>query len=515
MDAMNENASHGDRVADALVIGDCAAMDEIDYGRNRAPTAKRLGIPVRTLDALVAKARASSEPPRFRDPDDIRPPEFSDDGLALRFAAKHADRLRYVAAWSQWMIWEAGIWRNENTLRAFDLARVVCRDAASRCDQPKAAAALASSKTVAAVSSLARADRRIAATIDQWDADPWLLNTPGGVVDLRTGTMRQHRPDDFMTKITAVAPGGECPLWHQFLARITGGNGELHDSLQRAMGYALTGSTREHALFFGYGTGANGKGTFLNTMTGIFGSYAAVAPMETFTASSGERHPADMAMLRGARLVAAQETEEGKRWAESKIKALTGGDPITARFMRQDFFTFTPLFKLFIAGNHKPGLRGVDEAMRRRLNLIPFTVTIPAAERDHTLPERLKAEWPGILAWAIEGCLHWQRTGLRTPAAVIEATTDYLDAEDSLGLWIDECCERASAPDPTESSKLFASWKQWAESAGETPGSHKRFSQALQSKGFIPRRMTGGKSGFDGIRFPVPRPKAETTADRE
>src|SRR6185437_11667835 len=173
--------------------------------------------------------------------------------------------------------------------------------------------------------------------------------------------------------------------------RITGGDAELQAFLQRFAGYCLTGVTREHAMAFGFGTGANGKGTFLNTLTGIMDSYAAVAPMETFTSSTVDRHSTELAMLRGARLVTAQETEEGRRWAESRIKALTGGDPITARLMRQDFFTFTPQFKLIIAGNHKPGLRGVDEAIRRRFHLIPFAVKIPPEERDKDLADKMKA----------------------------------------------------------------------------------------------------------------------------
>ena len=181
------------------------------------------------------------------------------------------------------------------------------------------------------------------------------------------------------------------------------------------------------------------------------------------------------------RLVTAQETEEGRRWAESKIKALTGGDPITARFMRQDFFTFLPLFKLFIAGNHKPGLRGVDEAMWRRLNMLTFTVTIPPASRDPELAEKLKAEWPGILVATIQRAGTWQRIGLKPPKAVADATDEYFETEDALERWIEECCERTSGITPTESSKLFDSWKRWAESAGEHPGSQKRFSQALMT----------------------------------
>ena len=301
-----------------------------------------------------------------------------------------------------------------------------------------------------------------------------------------------------MTKITAVAPGGDCPLWLAFLIRVTDGDLELIAFLQRMAGYCLTGSTREHALFFAYGTGGNGKGVFLNTLTGILGTYTATASIETFTASQSDRHPTDLAMLRGARLVSAQETEEGRRWAESRIKALTGGDPITARFMRQDFFTFQPGFKLIIAGNHKPGLRNVDEAIRRRFHMIPFIVKILAAERDLDLPDKLKAEWPGILKWMIEGCVAWQRDGLAAPLAVRKATDDYLEAEDAMALWMAECC--MVGPQFVDgSTPLFASWKRWAEQAGEHVGSQRRLSQALQARGMKPGRGSAGHAMFEGV----------------
>ena len=227
----------------------------------------------------------------------------------------------------------------------------------------KLAPIIGSAKTVAAVERLASADRRIAATVDQWDTDSSLLNTPGGTIDLRTGDMRPHAPGDYITKITAAAPGGECPTWLEFLNRITGGDVELQAFLQRMAGYSLTGDTSEHALFFGYGTGANGKSVFVETLAGLLGDYHRMAPIETFTATIGDQHPTNLAGLRGARLVTAVETEEGRRWAESRIKQLTGGDKVAARFMRQDFFEFTPQFKLIIVGNHKPGLRSVDEAI--------------------------------------------------------------------------------------------------------------------------------------------------------
>ena len=311
---------------------------------------------------------------------DARPPEFSDEALALHFAEKHADRLCYVAAWGKWLVWTGKFWRRDDTLLAFDLVRAECRAASALAEKPGIKRDLASAQTVAAVERLAKADRRLAATVDQWDAVPWLLNTPGGTVDLRTGKLRQHRSNEYITKITAVTPRkGRRRRWPVFLRRIMAGDRELIRYLQRVAGYALTGDTREHALFFFHGTGANGKGVFISTLTNIMGDYATTAPIETFIASHNDRHPTDLASLRGARLVNAQEIEQGKAWAESKIKALTGGDKISARFMRQDFFEFYPVFKLFIAGNHKPGLRTVDEAIRRRMNLIPFKVTIPKA----------------------------------------------------------------------------------------------------------------------------------------
>ena len=178
----------------------------------------------------------------------------------------------------------------------------------------------------------------------------------------------------------------------------------------------------------------------LNSASGMLGDYAAIAPQDMLLVTQSDRHPCDMAMLRGARLVVAQELAPGRAWDEPKMKSLTGGDPVTARFMRQDFFTFQPQFTLFVAGNHKPAFKGVDEAIRRRVLLLPFLQNIPAEERDPALPEKLKAEWPAILRWMIDGCLAWQRDGLAPPASVRAATDDYLNAEDVLGQWLDEKC---------------------------------------------------------------------------
>lgn len=301
-----------------------------------------------------------------------------------------------------------------------------------------------------------------------------------------------------MTQITAVYPAGSCPTRHSFLDRATASDESLKNYLQRTAGYCLTGVTNEHALFFGYGTGANGKSVFISTISGILADYHCTAPIETFTASHRDRHPTELARLRGARLVTPVETEEGRRWAEARIKQLTGGDKIAAHFMRQDFFEFTAQFKLFITGNHKPGLRSVDEAIRRRLNLIPFTVTVPPAERDRDLAEKLKTEWSGILAWMIEGCLAWQRDGLAPPAAVTSATAAYLEAEDAVAAWLKEQCEEEGEA-VERSSVLFASWKDWAERAGEPVGSQKKLSQSLEDRGFKKSHDRRG-SCFAGLR---------------
>jgi putative DNA primase/helicase len=451
-------------------------------------------------DADIAHSASVNSSATGGEPE-VRAPHSSDESLALAFAERHADDLRFVARFGKWMTWTGQHWRLDDTLYAFDLSRAICREAAAHSNERNLSTMLASAKTVAAVERLAKADRRLAATTDQWDADPWLLNTPGGVIDLRTGNMRSPHPHDYMTKITAVAAGEACPMFRAFIDRITGGDIELAKYLARLFGYGLTGTTREHTLAFLFGRGANGKSVLLSTVAGIMADYCKTAAVETFTASNNERHPTDLAGLMGARLVIASETEEGRRWAESRIKALTGGDRITARFMRQDYFEFLPQFKLAIAGNHKPGLRSVDEAIRRRFHLVPFTVTIPPEERDPELAEKLKTEWPGILGWMIEGCLDWQRDGLSPPEAVRAATTEYLIGEDAVAGWITDCCERV--PSAFEATvDLYQSYTAWCERSGEFAGARKHFREKLILQNLI-EKNTGIARGFLGLRITV------------
>ena len=415
-------------------------------------------------------------------------PPTTEDALASEFADMHARELRYCAAWSRWMRFDGSRWRHEETLLAFDLARNVCRKAALTFNKH----AITTAGTIAAVERIARSDRRIAATVDQWDRDKLLLNTINGTVDLRTGATRPADSADYITKAATVTPGGECPLWLSFLDRVTGQDDELQAFLKRVCGYALTGSTTEDALFFLYGTGANGKSVFIRTIADILGDYHESAPAEMFMIAQNDRHPTDLAMLRGARLVTVSELAEGKRWDEAKIKQLTGGDRVKARFMRQDFFEYVPQFKLLIAGNHRPAIRTVDEAIRRRMNLIPFTVTIPKEERDPDLSQKLKAEAPGILRWMVDGCLEWQQTGLRPPKAVTSATDDYLESQDAVRLFIEECCETGHTLHDT-ADNLFAGWKVWAEANGQFVGTKQRFGDRLVDKGYQRMKLSGAR----------------------
>jgi putative DNA primase/helicase len=283
---------------------------------------------------------------------------------------------------------------------------------------------------------------------------------------------------------------------------ITNNDEELEKYQQRIAGYCLTGTTNEQELFFFYGSGNNGKGAWVRAVSGLLNDYHQASSIETFTVVHSERHPTELAALRGARLVTASETEEGRRWAEARIKEMTGGDTITARFMRQDFFSYKPQFKLLFSGNHMPTLRTVNKAITRRFNRIPFAVTIPDDEVDGNLDDKLKAEWPGILAWMIEGCLEWQRIGLSPPKAVTDATGSYLMSEDTLGEWLAECRD-VGANYWESTTMLFKAWKAWAEEREEWVGSVKTLSRKIEDRGGFSRRMNSERSmrGFSRLQL--------------
>jgi putative DNA primase/helicase len=390
--------------------------------------------------------------------------DLTEDAVAAAFAKEHAGSLRFCHSHSSWFEWDGSRWVQDVTRSAFHRARLTCRTFGENSQGRRLA--LGKAATASAIEKFAQADRAFAVSADNWDRDPFLLGTPSGVVNLRTGEMQPARPGDYITKQTAVAPADSpnTPRWDTFLSQATNNDPALVRFIRQWLGYSLTGDTREQALVFGYGPGQNGKSVLLNTAAGIMGDYACAAAMETFCASSSDRHPTDLAMLRGARMVSASETEEGRAWAETRIKTMTGGDMISARFMHRDFFQYRPQFKLIIVGNHKPVLKNIDDAAKRRFNVVPFVHKPPAPDRQ--LEEKLKSEWPAILRWMIEGCLDWQRNGLVRPDVVADATADYFQSQDFFARWLSE---RAKL-DPMLESKpgiLFVDFRAWCASNGE------------------------------------------------
>ena len=314
----------------------------------------------------------------------------TEDFAAQEFVGQFGDDIRFCHSAGTWFKWNGVYWAKDETGACFNSVRELCRRLGEDLDER--GRKMAGKTTFSAgVERFAKSDPRVAVTFDYWDADPWVLGTPGGVVDLRTGELLPPRREQGITKTTLTAPLKEaCPLWSRFLVETTGNDSELIRFIQQWCGYCLTGVTREQALVFVYGPGGNGKSVFLNVVTAIMKDYAATATMEAFTASRTDRHSTEVAMLHGARLVTASETEQGRPWAESRIKQMTGGDPITARFMRQDNFTFVPAFKLMLVGNHRPTLQNVDDAAKRRFNIVPFDRK--PAKPDRGLEKALTAE---------------------------------------------------------------------------------------------------------------------------
>lgn len=486
-----------------------------DWRRFRAPfavgwnyiaeLARGFGFDTTGLDFDVVDEKPSEAP--------LAAPSFSDQWLADRVVARRRGAIRYAPQKGQFFVWSDGKWQPDAELLAEDAIkqelRVVGVETSARGgtsigeqrEAAKRAEAICSAGKVSAVISLAKSDRAIAVSIPALDHDPTLLNTPAGIVDLKTGVLGPHNPDALCTRSTSVPPdfAGQCPRWRRFLAEATDQNAELQAYLQRLCGYALTGLTREQQLTFIFGNGGNGKGTFLNVLTGIMGDYAVTASMDTFTASRTEQHTTDVAMLAGARLVTASESEAGKRWNEARVKQLTGGDLVTARFMRQDNFTYLPQFKLVFTGNHKPEIRDVDAAMRRRIQMVSFHTAPKVVDKE--LGTKLREEWPAILAWMIAGCVQWQAQGLTPPQTVLDSTAAYFGDEDATGRWMAECL--APHDDATVTSQaLYVSWREWANRNGEYAGSLKRMSAALIARKIERWHDTmTRKLGFKGVRI--------------
>jgi len=429
---------------------------------------------------------------------DQEPEHRTDLGNAKRLVQRHGQDFRYSTQIG-WLVWNGTNWSQDDSGQmdrwAKDTVRQMYEEASSYADENlrKAIAehALRSEarSKIEAMIALAKSEPTIPVSQDELDIDPWLLNVANGTLNLKAAELRLHARQDLITRIVRLPydDTAECPTWTSFLDRIMDGDSEMIEFIQKAVGYSLTGSTKEQCFFILYGVGSNGKSTFLNTISAILGVYACQTRTETLMTKRGDSIPNDVARLAGARFVTAIETEGGRRLAEGLVKQLTGGDKMTARFLHHEFFEFQPTFKLWLACNHKPRIAGTDYAIWRRIRLIPFQAIITENERDLDFAEKLKDEYPGILAWAVDGCLKWLATGLTSPEDVKCATQAYRNESDVVAAFIDECCA-IGADCNVPKGALYETYVEWAKKSGEQTVSKKELGNKLAEKGFVETR---------------------------
>ena len=455
----------------------------------------------------VSEGVAAEEMP---DPNDAGDYPLNDTERAWRFAERFGDQLRYVAKWKTWLVWDGIRWAHDEDGEVFrkaqEMPQVFLREASNIDDLDKrkkaanAAIVSGNQQKLQAMIGLAQCQKPIAATPSTFDADPMLFGVSNGVVDLRTGEFRGARKADYMTKQASVAydAGAQCPTWQKFLSTVLGDDEELVAFVQRAVGYSLTGKVSEQCLLFLYGSGQNGKSTFVECLHNLFGDYALKTATSLYTLDRNGREPEPaIARLVGRRFVTGSETEEGADLAESRVKDLTGGDTLTGRLLHCAAFNFQPTHKLWIYGNHRPNVRGNDHGIWRRMKLIPFRVQIPDEQKDPDLPKKIAAEMPGILNWAIQGCLEWQRGGLRSARVVDEATADYREEEDEMGEFLAEMCV---ATGRIERSDLYTCYKLWAESRGtKFIPKQTTFSKRISERQGISQTKAGGKRYWVGV----------------
>ncbi len=435
----------------------------------------------------------------------------TDTGNAYRMLHLFGDEIKFCANFNTWFCWDGKRWARDETrkilVRGWQVIDAVYRVASTipetgqRVEFLKYIAGFDKLAKVRAMCEFTSAIPKIAVKPDMLDVDGWLLNCQNGTIELKTMTLREHRQDDLITRLAPVEydPDAMCPLWFEFLTRITGNDPELLYFLQQAVGYSLTGDITEQILFLLYGLGANGKSTFIETIAALLGDYSAGTPAETLLVKRDVGIPNDLARLQKVRMVYANETAKNRSLAESLVKQLTGGDMITARFLHAEFFEFQPEFKLFMCTNHKPRIKGTDYAIWRRVKLIPFTVQIPENEQDKRLKEKLLQELPGILNWALEGCATRQQDGLHFPKAVIEATKEYRIDSDIFGTFLSEKCEINRAFEiPT--SDLYSTYHDWCEDGSERVMSKTALGRDMADRGFLGIRR-GGKSYWGGLHL--------------
>ncbi len=422
----------------------------------------------------------------------------SEDHLANQLEIAMAGKLRWHPAYG-WMHKKAYHWEPDESA-AFRAMREICRLTAQDPQAGKHARTICSHQTKVSALNIARRLPSIETKSSDWDAQTMLLCTPIGVFDLASGLLVEGE-HHLLTQVTEVAPADmPTPVWDKFIHSVFGGNAEMTEFIQQVGGYCLSGSAKEQLFFYLYGSGANGKSVLLQVLRGILGGYAHNLPPEALMFSRNERHPTTLAKLQGKRLAISSEVDANAKWNEGRLKALTGDATFTARFMGKDEFEFTITHKHLFAGNYKPKLRGDDKALARRVVLVPFTRVFEGAERDEKLPEKLMAEYPGILKWFMEGAKKWALAHkLILPKELEIARSEYMAENNDLQMWIDECCEVAEG-NKAKASDLHANYSAWIRSHSGTPLEIQQFSPGLEGLGFLKKKTTGTMHFF-GIRL--------------
>ncbi len=502
-DKDNPGREHAEQVA-AMLYGTAADVRIVELsgaGKDASDWIAAGG----TKDELLRLAKAAPifvPKPKADESTDPEKIHFTDCGNGRQFAEDHGADVRFCHPRKKWYAYNGKFWsldeRGEITAKAKAtiggmFARAAAMDGGNRARLLEHALDSEQMARLNAMVTAAQSEPGIPIVPAEMDCDSMLLNTLSGTVDLRTGELRPHSRADAITRVApveyATGAGDDCPIFQGFIADILDNQPELIQFIQRLLGYCLTGDVREQIVTIFWGSGSNGKSTLLELILYILGEYALQAPRGLLDQKRGESHPTELVSLFRRRLVTVNETDSGREMAEGLVKQVSGGDQITARGMREDFWSFPPTHKVIMATNHRPAIKGTDHAIWRRIRLVPFTVRIPDERQDKGLSKKLQAEAPAILRWLVAGCLAWQRDGLGLPEQVKAATEEYRASEDVLGSFIENCCvveSHASCP----ATQLFEAYRDYS---GDRETTQTKFGCMLGERGLHSDRYTAGK----------------------
>lgn len=515
-----EDAEPGWDLADALAEGWDKART-MEWAKARTEDYKPMpavpSVPPRKAPPVLSVVEGNTlRKPEFR----LTSQEITDSDIAnaKRLHARHGRELKFTTE-RGWLVWTGKRWEpDEKAVAVQSLAKETAlalfdeiKNSPDQAVLYKHARSSQSKKAIEAMIWMSRSEPGIPARITEFDANPWLFNVSNGTIDLQTGELREHRPEDLITNISEVQfdPQASCELWNDFVMTITDKNEELYSYLRRLIGYLLVGNTSDQSLHFLYGSGANGKSVFCEVLARLLGDYSIIVSPEMLMTRRAGSIPNDVARLRGVRAAFANETAQGSRFDEAKIKDLTGGDSLNARFLHQEYFDFQPTHRIILRGNHKPTINGTDDGIWRRLRLVPFAVQIPAEKRNPRLTEELSEELPGILQWALGGLREWHAfDSLRPPETVLHAVSEYRSESDTLGRFIEEECETGKEME-IKASVFFLAYQKFCEASGERWTSSKELPDELKRRSFGYKRTEVARL-YTGLRIKIPvRPRDE------